>query len=76
MRNSPQLSDGYKEVQENDPLRTGTEEDYFVNAVMIALLLMETRDRHFKEKNQHVNIHFRKQSSPTNYLWGGLSTAQ
>ena len=37
-----------KDVQENDPLKTGTEEDYFVNSMMIALLLMETRDRHFK----------------------------
>lgn len=35
-----------KDVQENDPLKTGTEEDYFVNSMMIALLLMETRDRH------------------------------
>jgi hypothetical protein len=37
-----------KDVQENDPLKTGTEEDYFVNSMMIALLLMETRDRHNK----------------------------
>ena len=37
-----------KDVQANDPLKTGTEEDYFVNSMMIALLLMETRDRHFK----------------------------
>ena len=37
-----------KDVQENDPLKTGTEEDYFVNSMMIALLLMETRDRHLK----------------------------
>jgi hypothetical protein len=40
-----------KDVQENDPLKTGTEEDYFVNSMMIALLLMETRDRHFKREN-------------------------
>src|SRR5688572_3604100 len=37
-----------KDVQENDPLKTGMEEDYFVNSMMIALLLMETRERHFK----------------------------
>ena len=37
-----------KDVQENDPLKTGTEEDYFVNSMMIALLLMETRERHHK----------------------------
>ena len=40
-----------KDVQENDPLKTGTEEDYFVNSMMIALLLMETRDRHYKSEN-------------------------
>ena len=40
-----------KDVQENDPLKTGTEEDYFVNSMMIALLLMETRDRHLKTHN-------------------------
>ena len=40
-----------KDVQENDPLKTGTEEDYFVNSMMIALLLMETRDRHYKASN-------------------------
>ena len=41
-----------KDVQENDPLKTGTEEDYFVNSMMIALLLMETRDRHFNPNEQ------------------------
>jgi hypothetical protein len=41
-----------KDVQENDPLKTGTEEDYFVNSMMIALLLMETRDRHNKTPNE------------------------
>jgi hypothetical protein len=33
-----------KEAQENDPLKTETDEDTFVNAMMIALLLLETRD--------------------------------
>ena len=37
-----------KDVQENDPFITGTEEDTFVNAMMIALVVMETRDRHNK----------------------------
>jgi hypothetical protein len=40
-----------KNVQENDPLKTGTEEDYFVNSMMIALLLMETRERHLESRN-------------------------
>jgi len=35
-----------KKVHENDPLKTGTEEDTFVNAMMIALLLLETSERH------------------------------
>lgn len=37
-----------KDVQENDPLKTGTEEDAFVNAMMVALVVMETKDRHYK----------------------------
>jgi len=41
-----------KDVQKDDPFKTGTEEDYFVNSMMIALLLMETRDRHYKPHNQ------------------------
>ena len=41
-----------RDVQKNDPLKTGTEEDYFVNSMMMALLLMETRDRHDKTPNQ------------------------
>jgi len=41
-----------KDVQENDPFKTGTEEDTFVNAMMIALLVMETRDRRYKLENQ------------------------
>ena len=40
-----------KDVQENDPLKTGTEEDTFVNAMMIALLVMETRERYYKSGN-------------------------
>lgn len=30
-----------KNVQENDPFKTGTDEDFFVNSMMVALLLME-----------------------------------
>jgi hypothetical protein len=41
-----------KDVQENDPFKTGTEEDTFVNAMMIALVLMETRNRHHRLENQ------------------------
>lgn len=40
-----------KDVQENDPFKTGTEEDIYVNGMMIALLLMETKDRHYKSSN-------------------------
>jgi hypothetical protein len=40
-----------KEAQENDPFKTGTEEDTFVNAMMIALVVMETRNRHYKSQN-------------------------
>ena len=40
-----------KEVQENDPFKTGMEEDFFVNSMTIALLLLETRDRRYKSQN-------------------------
>jgi len=40
-----------KNVQQNDPFRTGTFFDTQVNAMMIGFLLMETRDRHFKSEN-------------------------
>jgi hypothetical protein len=40
-----------KEAQENDPLKTGTEEDTFVNVMMIALVIMETKDRHYRAGN-------------------------
>jgi hypothetical protein len=34
------------DVQEDDPFKTGGEEDFFVNSMMVALLLLETKDRH------------------------------
>jgi hypothetical protein len=37
-----------KDTQENDPLKTGTEEDMFVNAMIIALVLLEAKDRKLK----------------------------
>jgi transposase-like protein len=37
-----------KEVQDDDPFKTGTEEDVRVNQMIVALLLLETKDRHFK----------------------------
>ena len=40
-----------KDVQENDPFKTGTDADSYVNAMMIALLLLETKDRHYKSDN-------------------------
>lgn len=41
-----------KDVQENDPFKTGTDEDIYVNSMMIALLLLETKDRHYESQNQ------------------------
>jgi transposase-like protein len=38
-------------VQQNDPFKTTPDKDRRVNSMMIALLLMETRDRHFKSQN-------------------------
>jgi hypothetical protein len=39
------------DVQKNDPFKTGTEEDIFVNSMTVALLLFETRDRHNRTEN-------------------------
>jgi transposase-like protein len=41
-----------KEVQDDDPFKTGTEEDSNVSAAIITHLLLETRDRHYKPHNQ------------------------
>ena len=41
----------FKILQEEDPFNTGTEEDTYVNSIMIALLLFETRDRPYKSGN-------------------------
>jgi hypothetical protein len=40
-----------RNVQKNDPFKTRTEEDSKANAMMIALLLLETKDRHYKPRN-------------------------
>ena len=40
------------EVQKSDPFKTRTEEDCFVNGMTIALLLLETRERHHKSQAQ------------------------
>jgi hypothetical protein len=40
-----------KDVQKNDPFRTGSFMDTGVNAMMIAMVLMQTRDRHYKPQN-------------------------
>ena len=40
-----------KEVHKNDPFKTGTEEDILVNSMTLALLLLETKDRHYKSQD-------------------------
>jgi hypothetical protein len=47
VKNDPQFSEALERLRkalENDPLKTGTEEDTFVNSMMIALLLWGTKD--------------------------------
>ena len=41
-----------KESQEDSPFRSGTDVDFYVDAMMIAFLLLETKDRHYKPYNQ------------------------
>jgi len=43
--------DRIKTIQNEDPFKTGTIEDIRVNAMVIAFVLLETRDRHFKPSN-------------------------
>jgi DNA-packaging protein gp3 len=38
----------FKNIQENDPFKTDTVEDVQVSSMLMALILMETRDRHQK----------------------------
>lgn len=40
-----------KTIQSEDPFKTGTIEDSRVNAMVIAFVLLETRDRHFTSSN-------------------------
>jgi hypothetical protein len=54
VQNDPEFTTALErlvEAQKNDPLKTGTEEDVFVNSMMIALLVLETKDRHYKAEN-------------------------
>ena len=37
-----------KESQEDSPFRSGTDIDSYVDAMMIAFLILETKDRHYK----------------------------
>ena len=41
-----------KNSQEDSPFRTGTEDDTYVDAMMIAFLLLETKSRHDKSQNE------------------------
>jgi hypothetical protein len=41
-----------KEVQDDDPFKSDDEEDIRVNAIIMTLLLMETKDRHYALQNQ------------------------
>ena len=40
-----------KTIHDEDPSKTGTIEDSRVNAMVIAFVLLETRDRHYKPHN-------------------------
>jgi hypothetical protein len=54
-KNDNEFSDALerlKKAQENDPFKTGTDEDTYVASMMITLLLLETRNRHYKPQNE------------------------
>ena len=41
----------FKILQEEDPFKTGTEEDAWIGSIVLAFMLMETRDRYHKKRN-------------------------
>ena len=41
-----------KKLQDEDPFKTGDVEDSWISSLVIAFILMETRDRHYKPHNQ------------------------
>jgi hypothetical protein len=54
VKTDTELSDAlgrFKTLQEEDPFKTGTAEDAWIGSLVIAFILMETRDRHFKPHN-------------------------
>jgi hypothetical protein len=38
-------------LQEEDPFKTGTAEDAWIGSLVIAFILIETRDRHYNPRN-------------------------
>jgi transposase-like protein len=51
VKNDPEFAEALerlKKAQENDPFKTGTDEDTYVSAMLVTFLLLETRNRHFK----------------------------
>ena len=40
-----------KILQEEDPFKTGTEEDAWIGSIVLTFILMETRDRHFQHRD-------------------------
>ena len=42
----------FQKIQEEDPFKTGTAEDTWIASLVIAFILTETRDRHYKPENQ------------------------
>jgi hypothetical protein len=54
VKTDPEFSEALgrlKDIQKDDPFKTGTVEDIRVNAMALALLLLETKDRHYKSQN-------------------------
>jgi len=53
VRTDAELSEAlerFKTLQEEDPFRTGTVEDAWIGSLVIAFILTETRDKHYKHK--------------------------
>jgi hypothetical protein len=43
--------EGLRNSQKDSPFRIGTDNDSYIDAMLIAFLLLETRDRHYKPES-------------------------
>ena len=53
-KTDPEFSEAlerFKTIHAEDPFKTGTVEDTWIGSMVLAFIIMETRDRHYKSRN-------------------------